>query len=84
MNAASISLLALLIQQSISIEEVRRGEVADHRFEAPPLNALGVESLSDLRGKPVLVAYWGHTTWADDWVDDALAWQRQFGTTSRW
>jgi hypothetical protein len=55
------------------------GETAAHDFRMPPLNALGVESLDDLRGKPVLVAYWGHDSWADDWVEDVLRLQREHG-----
>ena len=28
-------------------------------FRAPPVNSLGVKSLADLRGKPVLIDFWG-------------------------
>ncbi|MEM1450196.1 MAG: hypothetical protein AAF957_19375 [Planctomycetota bacterium] len=59
--------------------KLERGETAVHTFKNAPLNALGVSSLEDLRGMPVLVAYWGRETWADDWVDDAVVWKKQFG-----
>ncbi|MEM9380698.1 MAG: hypothetical protein AAGB93_12170 [Planctomycetota bacterium] len=59
--------------------KLERGETAVHTFKNAPINALGVSSLEDLRGMPVLVAYWGRETWADDWVDDAVVWKKQFG-----
>lgn len=31
----------------------------EHRFSQAPVNAMGVRSLADLRGKPVLVDFWG-------------------------
>ena len=30
-----------------------------YTFRAPPLNSLGVKSLAELRGKPVLIDFWG-------------------------
>jgi hypothetical protein len=35
------------------------GDVAEHVFSTPPVNAMGVTKLSDLRGKPVLIDFWG-------------------------
>lgn len=35
------------------------GEVVSYTFRAPPVNALGVGSLADLRGRPVLIEFWG-------------------------
>lgn len=55
------------------------GEIAKYKFKEPPLNGLGVTSLENLRGKPVLVAHWGNTGWMDDWVEDILAWQQEYG-----
>ena len=34
-------------------------ETTDFEFRTPLLNGLGVDELSDLRGKPVLVEFWG-------------------------
>jgi hypothetical protein len=31
----------------------------NYTFHQPPVNALGVKGLSDLRGKPVLIEFWG-------------------------
>jgi len=31
----------------------------DFRFSKPPVNALGLQSLAELRGKPVLIDFWG-------------------------
>lgn len=35
------------------------GDVPAHEFRTAPLNGLGATSLADLRGKPVLVEFWG-------------------------
>jgi hypothetical protein len=35
------------------------GSVVDYRFSTAPVNAMGSKSLADLRGKPVLVDFWG-------------------------
>jgi hypothetical protein len=32
---------------------------AEYKFRDPPLNSLGVKSLADLRGKPVVIDFWG-------------------------
>ena len=32
---------------------------ATHAFEREPVNGLGVRALEDLRGRPVLVEFWG-------------------------
>lgn len=31
----------------------------DFRFSKPPVNGLGLQSLAELRGKPVLIDFWG-------------------------
>ena len=35
------------------------GKKPSYTFREAPVNAMGVKSLSDLRGKPVLVEFWG-------------------------
>jgi hypothetical protein len=35
------------------------GEKADYSFREPPTNSLGIKSMAELRGKPVLVDFWG-------------------------
>jgi hypothetical protein len=35
------------------------GEEASYTFSKPPVDSLGVQSLADLRGKPVLIDFWG-------------------------
>ncbi|MBL8861316.1 MAG: hypothetical protein JNK02_04815 [Planctomycetes bacterium] len=35
------------------------GDTPSYTFRQPPVNAMGVKSLEDLRGKPVLVDFWG-------------------------
>ena len=31
----------------------------DYKFQSAPIGSLGVQSLADLRGKPVLIDFWG-------------------------
>lgn len=31
----------------------------DYKFRDLPLNSMGVKSLADLRGKPILIDFWG-------------------------
>lgn len=38
---------------------IRVGDLARYKWRAPLVNGLGVTSLEDLRGKPVLVDFWG-------------------------
>lgn len=33
--------------------------VVDYTFRSMPLHSLGVKSMADLRGKPVVVDFWG-------------------------
>lgn len=35
------------------------GDEPEFQFRAPVLNGMGVSSLDELRGKPVLVEFWG-------------------------
>ena len=39
--------------------QVEVGSKASHTFSTAPVNSMGVKSLKDLRGKPVLVEFWG-------------------------
>ncbi len=33
--------------------------VANYKFSKPPVNSMGITSLEDLRGKPVIIDFWG-------------------------
>ena len=84
MNPLRLTLLALpLLVSTTAFPSQAKvdalGEVAKHRFRQSPINALGIGELQDLRGKPILVAFWGHKSWAEDWVDDVLRLQREHG-----
>jgi len=35
------------------------GEACTYRFQEAPVHALGIQSLTELRGKPVLIDFWG-------------------------
>ena len=38
---------------------VEVGDTVDYTFSQPPIDGLGLMSLRDLRGKPILVEFWG-------------------------
>jgi hypothetical protein len=54
------SLLGLAaLTQIAPAQEVELGSKPVHEFRQKPINSMGIESLADLRGKPVLVEFWG-------------------------
>lgn len=53
--AAALTALAWLAPRALAAE----GDVVSYKFRKAPVNALGVTSMDDLRGKPVLVDFWG-------------------------
>ncbi|MEL6430879.1 MAG: hypothetical protein AAFZ87_04810 [Planctomycetota bacterium] len=46
-------------QERKSSDPVNPGDVIDYDFAQSPLNSLGIKSFSELRGRPVLVEFWG-------------------------
>ena len=42
-----------------STPEAIGGEGTRYAFRNPPVNSMGVKSMADLRGKPVLIDFWG-------------------------
>jgi hypothetical protein len=57
-TVAVVGTLALLAPRAHS-GEAAVSEVASYTFSEPLLNGMGVTSLDDLRGKPVLIEFWG-------------------------
>ena len=35
------------------------GDASGYRFHEAPVNSMGVKGMADLRGKPVLIDFWG-------------------------
>ncbi len=35
------------------------GDIIDHKFATPPMNSGGLSTLADLRGRPLLIEFWG-------------------------
>ncbi len=35
------------------------GALVDYKFNSAPMNSAGLTSLADLRGRPVLIDFWG-------------------------
>ncbi len=55
--AATASLLATPMAFAGGSIEV--GSETSHEFRSAPINGMGITSLKALRGKPVLVEFWG-------------------------
>jgi hypothetical protein len=51
--------LALLGTLAPAPRAARGGESSNYRFSSPPANSMGVKGMADLRGKPVLIDFWG-------------------------
>ncbi len=52
---AGLALAGLALRSAPSDD----AKTIDYRFSRPPVNAAGITSLADLRGKPVLIDFWG-------------------------
>ena len=52
---AATTLVAAASAQSPTVAPER----AEYTFRTPPLNSMGVKTLADLRGRPVLIEFWG-------------------------
>lgn len=35
------------------------GDVLEYKFRTPPMNSYGLTNLSELRGRPLLIEFWG-------------------------
>ena len=57
------TILSLVASVALAVSAAPSARAADgpvkYQFRAPPVNALGVAGLEDLRGKPVLIDFWG-------------------------
>jgi len=55
---AAIS-LAWLATEPVSAAPVAAPLVSEYTFREVPINGLGLKSMADLRGKPVIIDFWG-------------------------
>ncbi len=55
----SLALVASTLALTAASAVAGVGDKVDHKFRSPLVNAMGVTSFADLRGKPVLVDFWG-------------------------
>ena len=44
-----------------ALAEVNAGDAIDFTFAEAPLNSVGLKSFADLKGRPVLIEFWGTT-----------------------
>jgi hypothetical protein len=55
----SLALAAFALLAVAPLAQAGVGEKVDYKFRQAPVNAMGVTGFADLRGKPVLVDFWG-------------------------
>ena len=59
-SAALLGLAAAAAPFSINpAAQAATGDFPEHTFRGPVWNGMGIGALADLRGKPVLVEFWG-------------------------
>jgi len=52
--------LAIALFGAVALTGARGGgESTRYSFSTAPVNAMGIKSMADLRGKPVLIDFWG-------------------------
>lgn len=56
---ASASATASLAPRASLASSANSAAAVEYKFREAPLNSLGIKSMSDLRGKPVLIDFWG-------------------------
>ncbi len=57
---ALVAVAALAVGMAAPAPEgVEIGEKVSYTFREPMMNAMGITKLEDLRGKPVIVEFWG-------------------------
>lgn len=59
MKRTSLLLAGALLAAAPATAQIAEGDQPEHSFRTPVQNGMGVKSLADLRGKPVLVEFWG-------------------------
>ena len=59
MRTSALFSFFLLAQVASAHQAPVAGQPEDHRFQSAGLQLDGIERLSELRGKPVLIEFWG-------------------------
>jgi hypothetical protein len=54
--ASVVVVVGALLTSSAALEG---GGIVEYKFSSPPLHALGIQSMAELRGKPVVIDFWG-------------------------
>lgn len=57
--AAAVTALPLLAAAAGPQSVAEVGAKPEYKFRTSPTNAMGIKSLEDLKGKPVLIEFWG-------------------------
>ena len=59
MKLSTLLIPALALAGAAFASNRPAGEKVDYSFRAEPINSKGIKSMADLRGKPVVVDFWG-------------------------
>ncbi len=59
MRTSSLLSIVLLAHAAGAQAPIAAGEPEDHQFQAAGIQLDGIQKLSELRGKPILVEFWG-------------------------
>jgi hypothetical protein len=57
--AMSLSALGVGALSLAALTPASEGKRVDYSFREAPINSLGIRSMADLRGKPVVIEFWG-------------------------
>jgi hypothetical protein len=50
---------AALIAALVPAARAGVGDTVSYKFSKPPVNSMGITSFEELRGKPVIIDFWG-------------------------
>lgn len=59
MKRTSLLLASAMLATAPLSAQVKEGDTPEYSFRTPIQNGMGAKSLADLRGKPILVEFWG-------------------------
>ena len=62
LSSSKLTTLSAILALTLGITSASTSGPApavDYSFREPPLNSLGIKSLAEMRGKPIVIDFWG-------------------------
>ena len=59
MNLLSATTLLLAVSALTPNARAGDGDAVSYKFSKPPVNSMGIAGMEDLRGKPIIIDFWG-------------------------